>query len=94
MITNQSVLKKMAEELQSAQQNSSDHGKVKQHARAIRLLADLLLDDKEEKVDQKPTVHKSVPEELELRKMMGTEQATQSKENVEGYDNQGSLLDF
>lgn len=87
MITNKHVLNKMAQELKDAQDNSGDQERVKQHAHAIRLLCDLILDnqDQSEIKSSKPKRHLT---DMEMKKMMG---ANESEPIVEEKQN---LLEF
>lgn len=88
MISNQQVLKKVAAELEAAQRKSDQTQAMKEHVRSIRLLCDLLLEgDNEDQPVSKPVQHKSVSEELELRKMIDSD-------DVPKGDGGGSLLDF
>lgn len=91
MITNKKVLQKMQQEIQLALTKHDQVAEVKEHARAIRLLCDLVLDT-EESVD-KPTQTQThdVQEELELRKMMG-KPAKSSTSNLANVSPQSKLL--
>ncbi|WP_017471081.1 YwdI family protein [Amphibacillus jilinensis] len=91
MISHDKILLKIEQELALAKQ-SPDQAKLKEHIRAISLLTDLILDTEEE---HKPTIKKTVSEELELRTMMGDRYQSQNTEQPsETYDNPNSLLDF
>ena len=106
MITNEKVLQKMQQEIQSALSKQNQHAEVKEHARAIRLLCDLILDTEEAPAPidtAKPAGTHNAEDELELRKMMGDIPAskstagnvsTESKKLVEDGANGDSLLDF
>ncbi|MFC7062306.1 YwdI family protein [Halobacillus seohaensis] len=78
-ISNQTILKKMSSEIQEAMLNHGDDPKVREHIRAVRLLADLVLDQNAEhtgtadkKSVQEPTVE-------EIRQMMGSDEPVQKK---------------
>ena len=73
-ISNQTVLKKMSNEIQEAMLAHENDQQLREHIRSVRLLADLLLD--ENKVETK-TSHRSVQEPTaeEVRQMMGTDKA-------------------
>ncbi|WP_117168377.1 YwdI family protein [Paraliobacillus sediminis] len=102
MITNKKVLQKMQQEIQLALTKHDQVAEVKEHARAIRLLSDLVLDTEE--IVDKPAQTHDAQEELELRKMIGEQPvqpkpnsgsvSTQSKPLVEEDANGDSLFDF
>ncbi|WP_117161559.1 YwdI family protein [Paraliobacillus sp. X-1268] len=106
MITNKKVLQKMQQEVQTALTKHDQLSEVKEHARAIRLLCDLVLDTEETETVANSTHVQThdAQEELELRKMMGESPASskptvtngspQSKPLVEEDANGDSLFDF
>ena len=106
MITNEKVLQKMQQEIQTALSKKDQHAEVKEHARAIRLLCDLILDQEEAQAPidtSKAAGTHNAQDELELRKMMGDISAskpntgnvsTDSKKMQEDDANGDSLLDF
>ncbi|UFT99001.1 YwdI family protein [Radiobacillus kanasensis] len=55
-IQDESVLQKMEAEIQKALQHKNQSGKVREHVRAVRLLADLLLDDQEDQAATQPSI--------------------------------------
>lgn len=90
MITNKRVLQKMQQEIQLALTKHDQVAEVKEHARAIRLLCDLVLDTEE--IVDKPAQKHDAQEELELRKMIGESPPTASKSNVTNISPQSKLL--
>ncbi|WP_101842334.1 YwdI family protein [Halobacillus sp. Marseille-P3879] len=103
-ISNQTILKKMSGEIQEAMLNHGDDHRVREHVRAVKLLADLVLDEgssnpsvsgpstaKSPSSVQEPTVE-------EIRKMMGGEEPVRkpSSDNSSDHDeaNGKSIFDF
>lgn len=94
-ITNQTVLKKMASEIQEAMLQHSDEHKVREHVRSVKLLADLLLE--EENTAPEPTRSVEEPTVEEVRKMMGADKPskrTESKPIDHDDANGSSIFDF
>ncbi|KHE72085.1 YwdI family protein [Halobacillus sp. BBL2006] len=94
-ITNQTVLKKMASEIQEAMLQHGDERKVREHVRSVKLLADLLLE--EETTSPKPTRSVEEPTVEEVRKMMGADKPSKTTEStpVDHDDANGSsIFDF
>ncbi|QHT48215.1 YwdI family protein [Halobacillus sp. ACCC02827] len=92
-ITNQTVLKKMSNEIQEAMLQYGDEQKVREHVRSIRLLADLLLE--EEPVRTEAPVQEPTAEEV--RRMMGVDAPSrpdQQKKVDHGEANGPSIFDF
>ncbi|TGB02647.1 YwdI family protein [Halobacillus salinus] len=73
-ISNQTVLKKMSNEIQEAMLQHGNEQKVREHVRSVRLLADLLLDQDSSK--------QSVvgPTSEEVRAMMGQTEKQSAKQ--------------
>lgn len=104
MITNKKVLQKMQQELEQAISKQDQTAEVREHARAIRLLCDLVLESdagETMSVQQRQTITHDAHEELELRKMMGEtldskpkSVTTESKPLIEEDANGDSLFDF
>lgn len=98
MISYQKIILKMAAEIDQAKKtNDAQH--IKEHARAIRLLTDLILDDEQtqqtEQVKKVEQVGASVADQLELRKMLGDNYQDKPKnQSTEDDGNSDSLLDF
>ena len=93
MISLEQVVLKMAEEIEKAKQ-TGDEGQVREHVRAIRLLADLVL-DQESKVEAQQS--EPAISDQELRKMMGSKVEPKSKPKSSdnyGQSDSDSLLDF
>ncbi|WP_173918514.1 YwdI family protein [Halobacillus sp. Marseille-Q1614] len=103
-ISNQTILKKMSSEIQEAMLNHGDDHKFREHVRAVRLLADLVLEQEtspsgpsastlKESSVQEPTVE-------EIRRMMGSDAPVQKpsaqEEKPKGHDgaNGSSIFDF
>ncbi|MFC7319417.1 YwdI family protein [Halobacillus campisalis] len=99
-ISNQTILKKMSSEIQEAMLNHGDDHRVREHVRAVKLLADLVLDQdsasqavpKQKSSVQEPTVE-------EIRQMMGNDQPVQKQTSApqsDGHDeaNGKSIFDF
>ena|SRR5699024_7372851 len=98
MISYQKVILKMAAEIDQAKK-TADHNRIKEHARAIRLLTDLILDDEQsqetDQVEKADPVGKSLADELELRQMLGANYQGKPKDQSTEDDGQSdSLLDF
>lgn len=79
-ISNQTVLKKMSNEIQEAMLQHGNDQKVREHVRSVRLLADLLLDQ--------DTSQHSVkgPTSEEVRAMMGERKSTPPTEERSSDD--------
>ncbi|SEO22348.1 hypothetical protein SAMN04488134_10550 [Amphibacillus marinus] len=95
-ISQDKILKKIANELALAQQ-TRDEQRMKEHVRAIKLLTDLILDEEVHRIDPQPKTapQLTTAEQLELQKMMGSyEQSNKPKDIQKEYRNNGSLLDF
>ncbi|GGF21420.1 hypothetical protein GCM10010954_20310 [Halobacillus andaensis] len=102
-ISNQTILKKMSSEIQEAMLNHGEDSRVREHVRAVKLLADLVLDEgsasssssfaSQTSSVQEPTVE-------EIRKMMGSDQPVQKPSSTdkpsEDHDdaNGKSIFDF
>lgn len=98
MISYQKIISKMAVEIEQAKKTSDAH-RIKEHARAIRLLSDLILDEEQiqstEPTEKTGQVGQTVTDEMELRKMIGDHYQTGSKNQfTEDDEKPGSLLDF
>lgn len=78
----------MADEIGQARE-AVDTAKVREHVRAIRLLADLVLDEEPKKRIAEPEVS-----DLELRQMMGSRVEKRKEEPDYGQSDSDSLLDF
>ncbi|WP_082232606.1 YwdI family protein [Halobacillus massiliensis] len=101
-ISNQSILKKMSSEIQEAMLNHEDDHKLREHVRAVRLLADLVLDQETSsslsgRSQQQGSVQEPTAEEI--RRMMGSDAPVRkaSEDNKEaGHDeaNGSSIFDF
>lgn len=93
MISLDQVVLKMAEEIEKAKQAEGD-SQVREHVRAIHLLADLVLEEPAKK-EEEPNIS-----EMEMRQMMGSRTQPEPKPEVsQGEDKYGqstsdSLLDF
>lgn len=89
-ITDQQILKKIITESQQALHNQA---KVREHAKAIQSLTDLLLDQ-----DSSSSASPAAIEEVEWQKMTGEsaprQQIKQEKKIEEDEENGNSLLDF
>ncbi|MBA2175204.1 YwdI family protein [Halobacillus locisalis] len=72
-ISNQTVLKKMSNEIQEAMLQHGNEEKVKEHVRSVRLLADLLLDQDNQ---QRSVIE---PTSQEVQAMMGGGQTNSTK---------------
>ncbi|WP_067842330.1 DUF5327 family protein [Amphibacillus sediminis] len=81
MISHEKILKKIQSELNSAE-NAAAIDKVREHARAIKLLAELILDEEEEGVKIDQVIHTN------------DDHINKSTPLTNQYDNPGSLLDF
>ncbi|MBU5594827.1 YwdI family protein [Amphibacillus sp. MSJ-3] len=94
MISYQKVILKMAEEIKQANE-TTDQAKIIAHTRAIKLLAELILDD-HQLDDEAAKLDKTVADELELRKMLGENYQPKQKlqQTIHHYDQPDSLLDF
>lgn len=94
MISLEQVVLKMATEIDQAK-HTTDQDKIKQHARAIKLLADLILDDETTKQSEIPS-HQSSTSEQEMLKMIGSnyQAPSQNTANKYGQSDSKSLLDF
>jgi len=95
MISLEQVVLKMATEIDQAKQ-TTDQAKIKQHARAIKLLADLILDN-ETTTQQATTLNQPTISEQEMLKMIGSNVQKQTKPsttNNYGQSESKSLLDF
>ena len=77
-ISNQTVLNKMANEIQEAMLQHGNEEKVKEHVRSVRLLADLLLD---QDTEQRSVIE---PTSQEVQAMMGGGQAKPPKAQTSG----------
>ncbi|MGN8647940.1 YwdI family protein [Gracilibacillus sp. HCP3S3_G5_1] len=90
-VTNQQILRKIITECEQALQNET---KVREHAKAIQSLTDLLLDQD----SSTSTVSTSSINELEWQKMVGqpapTPTVKQNKKVEDDGANGDSLLDF
>ncbi|MGP4039510.1 YwdI family protein [Gracilibacillus sp. D59] len=90
-ITNQQILRKIIAECEQAMQNES---KVREHAKAVQSLTDLLLDQD----SSAPAPSTSSIDELEWRKMVGQpvpKSPVKQEKKVEADGANGdSLLDF
>ncbi|MCP3027517.1 YwdI family protein [Halobacillus sp. A5] len=100
-ISNQTILKKMSGEIQEAMLNHGDEHRVREHVRAVKLLADLVLDEGSESSVSSYTKSESSsvqePTVEEIRKMMGSEKPVQKPASqTEGHDdaNGKSIFDF
>ncbi|GAA4078433.1 YwdI family protein [Amphibacillus indicireducens] len=94
MISLEQVVSKMAAEIDQAK-HTTDQDKIKQHARAIKLLADLILDEEMPKQTVTPSSQTSISEQ-EMLKMIGSNYQTpnQNTANKYGQSDSKSLLDF
>lgn len=88
MISLERVVLKMADEIGQARE-ADDPKRVREHVRAIRLLADLVLDEEPKKRIAEPEVS-----DLELRQMMGSRVEKRKEEPDYGQSDSDSLLDF
>ncbi|WP_085506312.1 YwdI family protein [Thalassobacillus devorans] len=106
-ISNETVLKKMMNEIQEAMANHGETASVREHVRAVRLLCDLMLDDRpapdtEERVSSYPDpTDVSEPTADEVRAMMGdmagsSYQKKEKKKQKDEHDeaNGDSIFDF
>ncbi len=94
MISLEQVVLKMAAEIDQAKQ-TKDPNKIKQHARAIRLLADLILDGEGMSPSTTEQPSQSAFNEHELRQMMGmTSTSPQTPKNDYGQSDSKSIFDF
>ncbi|GGC86508.1 hypothetical protein GCM10007216_16520 [Thalassobacillus devorans] len=108
-ISNETVLKKMMNEIQEAMVNHGETASVREHVRAVRLLCDLMLDDRHQPAPQAedrslkypdPT-DVSEPTADEVRAMMGdvagsSYQKKEKKKQKDEHDeaNGDSIFDF
>ncbi|MBN8234941.1 YwdI family protein [Halobacillus kuroshimensis] len=72
-VTNHSVLKRMANEIQEAMLQHGNEPKVREHVRSVKLLAELLLEEESQGGRPEPSVNEPTAEEI--RKMMGADKA-------------------
>ncbi|MFG6114005.1 YwdI family protein [Halobacillus sp. MO56] len=104
-ISNQAVLKKMMNEIQEAMQKNSETSSVREHVRAIRLLCDLMLDERPEQSTGSSAypdpAEVDEPTTAEIRKMMGDlpssrQQTDQQKKQTIDHEeaNGDSIFDF
>lgn len=96
MISLEQVVLKMATEIDQAKQ-TTDQDKIKQHARAIKLLADLILDLDNQITNQPATPAQPTISEQEMLQMMGSNyQASPNPSTTKKYgqSDSKSLLDF
>ncbi|MCA0971084.1 YwdI family protein [Halobacillus litoralis] len=75
-ISNQTVLKKMSNEIQEAMLQHGNDEKVKEHVRSVRLLADLFL---EQETSSKRSVIEPTSDEVRAMMGGGTSKSTEQK---------------
>lgn len=97
MISYQKVISKIKEEVEKAEQ-TPDPQRISEHARAIRLLCDLILDDGDNvpaQIVSQPKTAQPTIDQLELQQMMGTTyQSPPTNHPSVNPEKMGSLLDF
>ena len=95
MISLEQVVLKMAAEIDQAKQ-TTDQDKIKQHARAIKLLADLILDEETPIQQATPPAQPTISEQEMLQMMGSNYQASPSPSTIKKYgqSDSKSLLDF
>lgn len=104
-ISNETVLKKMMNEIQEAMLKNGETASVREHVRAVRLLCDLMLDERPAQSTGSSAYPDPAdveePTTAEIRKMMGDDSASkqqsdQKKNPAIDHDeaNGDSIFDF
>ncbi|MCA1020860.1 hypothetical protein GLW04_10440 [Halobacillus litoralis] len=95
-VTNHSVLKRMANEIQEAMLQHGNEQRVREHVRSVKLLAELLLEEDAQGGRPEPSVNEPTAEEI--RKMMGADKAPAKQSQPDTVDheeaNGPSIFDF
>lgn len=99
-VSNQQLLQRMNKEIEEAQMNHGDAGRVREHVRAVKLLCDLILEEEgtSARADSPQVTEKSSePTAAEIRKMMGEEPSKSKNKKEDSSDeeaNGSSIFDF
>jgi altronate dehydratase len=99
-VANETIIKKMIQELVRAQEAQHNREKMKKHIENVRLLSDLLLEDeREEQQVSTQTVNSADISEAELKTMMGSQakpKIHKEKQTIIDHDdaNGDSIFDF
>ncbi|MFC4558127.1 YwdI family protein [Virgibacillus kekensis] len=92
-VSENTIIKKMMNELKQAQNNAGDNKTMKQHIANVKLLSELLLDEKQE---EQHIVNTDITEE-EMKAMIGETGTGNKRRTVQLDDddaNGSSLFDF
>ena len=99
-VANETIIKKMIQELVRAQEVQQNHKQMKKHIEHVRLLSDLLLEEERgERQGSVQPVDSANRSEAELRMMMGSQAkptAPKEKKHIMNHDeaNGDSIFDF
>ncbi|QDP41710.1 YwdI family protein [Radiobacillus deserti] len=87
-IQDESVLRKMEAEIQKALQSKNHSGKLREHVRAVKLMADLILDDQQTWTEGEPIPPMPAPSQTEKVQLSNGERLKDEDANGD------SIFDF